>query len=178
MKRNDIVYLNNDPEKRPCLVVVVDGVNASMRAIAPNGGTLLQMHRQRAQTAVTVIERLVCTKDACYGEYSQAHHRACQSNQFTHGEMEAAIDIALHAGALIIDSEIHVADSRELVQFVIDSAVDFEERFIAENDPESYMDEVEKFADRVLREKYGQTKESPISGLIRKIREEKKKKNG
>lgn len=69
-------------------------------------------------------------------------------------EVEAAIDIALMAGALIAADCIEVEDSRELVRFIAQQTGEFER---SGYDTEDYIGEVDRFAMRVLKEKYGPT---------------------
>jgi hypothetical protein len=71
-------------------------------------------------------------------------------------ETQAAVDIALHAGALLTTGAIEVEDSRALVSFIVDAARRFEDDFnrdlaSGKIDEFAYMDRIESFAERELR---------------------------
>lgn len=71
---------------------------------------------------------------------------------FNYREVEAAIDIALTTGEII--DRLSIDDSRELVRFIANQAKEFEAGLIHNFPEDAYMDEIEKFAQKVILEKY------------------------
>ena len=71
--------------------------------------------------------------------------------------LEAVVDMATAAGWMLAKNEIKVLDSRELVQFIIDAAEEFETLNAREDwsIDDDYMDEIDKFAAESLLKQYG-----------------------
>jgi hypothetical protein len=73
---------------------------------------------------------------------------------FTQGEMEAAIDIAINAGQMLVANEIAVSDSRVLVRHITDLAATFEASSL--RDSEDYITEIDNYAEHFLQREYAE----------------------